>query len=535
MRHVNRFLLVTAVIFWVGCASNGSAGEETGSDGSEETGAESEESGTSDTTEDTDGDAVESGGETGKETSEDGETGGDAETGEDTETGEDAETGEDVTGEDVNAEESGEDVNAEESGEEPDVSDPPVDTAEPDVTEPPPEDINIPEDTSSNVSCLTTADCTESELCELGECDNPGTCVDHPGECPTTLAPECGCDGVTYNNNCERLLAGVGLEHPGICQNAIAPGSPCTTGLSDCGPGSFCKVNGCGEGLTGACMPKPTGCQIETGACGCDGNTYASECAVHEAGVNFAGKGACPSSSLNCTVAGTVFGFGEGCDPGEYCMGGCVGEGFCKSMQGNSCAGSPMDVVCSCNDQSYGNECTLGAAGKNKAHDGWCEGDTGFPETCDAFGNDDPCSEGKKCNIQSCEAQGTGTCLQVEPFCISFGPQECGCNGVTYFNVCARVQAEVGKAYDGPCTEDGNPLPCPLGVQGACGTGMACVGPVGQCAGEGICQTIDFVCCLLGIEADVCGCNGQKYGCACAALKAGVPIQGNAPPSGECP
>ena len=540
MRLMNVFICATIALLWLGCSDTSGSNESTGSDTSEESETTGAESGDSDVATESGEDAPETGGETGKETGEDAS----AETGAE-ETGTDAseETEAEETGTDA-TEETGDDPDATtetgeedtETGDEEDVTDPPEDVVDPDVTEPLVDVGEPPEDTSTAVSCLTSADCTALELCDLNTCNDPGTCVDHPGECPTNLAPECGCDGATYNNACERLLAGVGLEHPGICQNSIAPGSPCTTGLSDCGPGSFCKVNGCGDGLTGACLPKPTGCTIGNGACGCDGNTYGSECGVHEAGVNHAGPGACPSTSLNCTVAGAVFGAGEGCDPGEYCMGGCVGEGFCKSKQGNNCSGTLMDVVCSCNDQSYGNDCTMAAAGMNKAHDGWCEGDTGFPEYCDAFGNDDPCSEGKKCNIQSCEADGTGTCLQVEPMCISFGPQECGCDDVTYFNVCARVKAEVGKAYDGPCTEDGLPATCTLGAPaGECGQGMACAGPIGQCSGEGTCKTIDFVCCLLGGGPDVCGCNGQSYGCACAAQKAGVAIQGYLPTSGECP
>ncbi len=67
--------------------------------------------------------------------------------------------------------------------------------------------------------------CTENELCDItaeNTCDQydlPGVCKPRPTECVSGVwAPQCGCDGVTYANECERLLAGARLAHLGSCE-----------------------------------------------------------------------------------------------------------------------------------------------------------------------------------------------------------------------------------------------------------------------------------------------------------------------------
>lgn len=82
--------------------------------------------------------------------------------------------------------------------------------------------------------------CADGEFCEQppGTClvaDLPGTCQVVPEVCPLYLDPVCGCDGVTYGNDCERLRARVALDHPGACD---AP--PLTCGPVTCAPGTVC-------------------------------------------------------------------------------------------------------------------------------------------------------------------------------------------------------------------------------------------------------------------------------------------------------
>ncbi len=64
--------------------------------------------------------------------------------------------------------------------------------------------------------------CPDGELCDLpaGECggmDLQGFCVERPEVCPETFEPVCGCDGVTYSNDCFRLMAGAQKGHDGEC------------------------------------------------------------------------------------------------------------------------------------------------------------------------------------------------------------------------------------------------------------------------------------------------------------------------------
>lgn len=68
----------------------------------------------------------------------------------------------------------------------------------------------------------TGISCPADQYCELapGSCATPGaegTCHSPPEACPTVVDPVCGCDGVTYGNDCERQGAGVPLDHEGAC------------------------------------------------------------------------------------------------------------------------------------------------------------------------------------------------------------------------------------------------------------------------------------------------------------------------------
>jgi hypothetical protein len=68
--------------------------------------------------------------------------------------------------------------------------------------------------------------CGPNEFCQKpnGACFKPdisGKCAAKPEVCHLRKGvfyiKACGCDGVTYANNCERMKAGVSLKHPGKC------------------------------------------------------------------------------------------------------------------------------------------------------------------------------------------------------------------------------------------------------------------------------------------------------------------------------
>jgi hypothetical protein len=64
--------------------------------------------------------------------------------------------------------------------------------------------------------------CGPHEFCQLptGVCFTPdiqGRCARVPEICNKIYLPVCGCNGVTYGNDCEREMARVSKRHNGRC------------------------------------------------------------------------------------------------------------------------------------------------------------------------------------------------------------------------------------------------------------------------------------------------------------------------------
>jgi hypothetical protein len=51
--------------------------------------------------------------------------------------------------------------------------------------------------------------------------DAPGTCTTVPALCPEIFIPVCGCNGLTYSNDCFRLIAKVAKDHDGPCGGTV--------------------------------------------------------------------------------------------------------------------------------------------------------------------------------------------------------------------------------------------------------------------------------------------------------------------------
>lgn len=208
--------------------------------------------------------------------------------------------------------------------------------------------------------------CPEGQVCEfpIGACfaDATGGCRNARPQCPRGGQDVCGCDGMTYNNECEAEQAGVVVAHRGACEGDCSDNQ-------DCGPGEYCACPVAGEcsQAGGTCAPTPDFCPLVFDpVCGCDGRTYSNSCFAAMAGtcVDHAGEcGVVAGCSSNADCAAT-----------EYCQ---FAEGTCAPP--GQCTARPevciqvFDPVCGCDGVTYSNACVAAAEGQSVAHAGECQ------------------------------------------------------------------------------------------------------------------------------------------------------------------
>ncbi len=209
--------------------------------------------------------------------------------------------------------------------------------------------------------CGVDDPCPEGLACDLSSCGEGalGACVPTPETCGGVHAPVCGCDGVTYGNECQRLQAGAGLDHEGLCEADEGCGGAC-------GEAQACDTRGCGDGARGACVSAATPCApVSEPVCGCDGTLYVNDCERLAAGV-------AQDDELGCLDDATCVADGD-CPEGSTCdVLGC-GEGT-----GGECVPKldPCEPVyrpvCGCEGTTYWNDCERRRASVAKASGGPC-------------------------------------------------------------------------------------------------------------------------------------------------------------------
>jgi Kazal-type serine protease inhibitor domain len=186
--------------------------------------------------------------------------------------------------------------------------------------------------------------CPDGQFCKMlpGRCccDFTGLCTPVPTVCPAIWNPVCGCDGVTYSNECEADSLGVSIDHNGPC-------------AVDCRPnddGFGCVSVACSDVPEIQCLGTVLELDITTGAvytaaCECLDFNF---CRIEFGNASPFAVGYCPDGST-CEVASTDTN-GDG-QPDRFTA-ECVQRDHACCLPDNTCLMLPFDICAGAGGQS---------------------------------------------------------------------------------------------------------------------------------------------------------------------------------------
>jgi hypothetical protein len=362
----------------------------------------------------------------------------------------------------------------------------------------------------AETNCNLDSECESTEFCDFQNCnEDAGICVKKLDSslCDTPEyglgGPVCGCDKNTYENDCYRREAGVSKNYAGQCNRQIS--NYYCDEQKNCPDGLECiKFPGIG---TRCAESHPCG------YFNCSAIVENSVCAVKEAIFNIPKEVVCKgdcSSNNDCAENEFCDYYPE---PGDFEIGECVKiPTTCSSTISPVCGSNgktyqndclrkkvqvPKNYDGSCIDEISNRSCGVEDMNKNTCDFiGSCVDFPGIGRRCANVDNFSyyPCPEGFEriifpmypwkltCRKNGCfdnedcgsteyaeyncllQEQGedspitnkgclsniSGVCM-LKQDCDDYYKPICGCDGITYKNICAVMEAGAVKKYDGEC------------------------------------------------------------------------------------